>query len=105
MLIVSQLAKFCFLLNSIFVKSTQTVVTIWTTRESNAITASYLIPEKFLVRYENGEEEVLDSKRLEPDGDFIPLEVQSTVCSKVKGGRYWATILEIVESNVRTMGT
>lgn len=48
---------------------------------------------------------MLDSKRLEPDGDFIPLEVQSTVCSKVKGGRYQATVLEIVESNVRTMGT
>lgn len=45
---------------------------------------------------------MLDSKRLEPDGDFIPLEVQSTVCSKVKGGRYRATVLEIVESNVRT---
>ena len=41
---------------------------------------------------------MLDSKRLEPDGDFIPLEVQSTVCSKVKGGRYRATVLEIVES-------
>ena len=48
---------------------------------------------------------MLDSKRLEPDGDFTPLEVQATACSKVKGGRYRATILEIVESNVRTMGT
>ena len=48
---------------------------------------------------------MLDSKRLEPDGDFVPLEVQATVCSKAKGARYRATILEIVESNVRTMGT
>ena len=48
---------------------------------------------------------MLDSKRLEPDGDFVPLEVQATVCSKAKGARYRATILEIVESKVRTMGT
>lgn len=55
-----------------------------------------LHPEKFRVKYENGEEEILDCRRMEPDGDFVPLQVNTTVCCKVKGGRFLATITEII---------
>lgn len=45
--------------------------------------------------YENGEEEVVDIKRVEPDGDFDLPCSGATMCCKHKGGKYTATVIDI----------
>ena len=52
---------------------------------------------KFRVEYENGEESIVDCKCTEPFGDFSPPDVGLSICCKVKGTKYQATILELVE--------
>ena len=49
------------------------------------------------MQYENGEEELVEVKRLAPDGDFLSPQVGEEVCCTAKGGRYTAIILEIVD--------
>ena len=50
------------------------------------------------MRFDNGEEDVLEVKKVEPEGDFLPPSVVSTVCCKVKGGKYSAELLAIEEA-------
>ena len=53
--------------------------------------------ENYRVQYENGEEELVEVKRLAPDGDFLSPQVGEEVCCTAKGGRYTAVILDIVD--------
>jgi hypothetical protein len=55
--------------------------------------------EQYEIEYENGETEVVECKRLEPEGDFVPPEVGSGVCCKTKGAKYSAVILHILEKS------
>ena len=41
---------------------------------------------------------MVDCKRIEPDGDFTPPEVGISVCCKVKGTKYTATITDIMDA-------
>ena len=52
---------------------------------------------KFKVEYENGETAVVDCRNTEPVGDYLPPEIGMNVCSKVRGTKYQAKILELVE--------
>ncbi len=53
---------------------------------------------KLVIKYDNGEEEQVDIKRVEPAGDqFEPVAVGDMVCCKAKGGRFEAEVLQIVE--------
>ena len=51
--------------------------------------------EKFMLRFENGEEELVSCKNMEPEGDFAPPRVGMAVCAKVKGSKWPARIIEV----------
>ncbi len=51
------------------------------------------------MRYENGEEDVVDIKRVEPTGDYEAIEEGQTVCCKGKSGRYEAHVLQVIEDS------
>ncbi len=56
----------------------------------------YAVPLQILrVRFDNGEEDKVEIKNLEPADDFSPPCAGSTVCCKVKGGKYSAEILTV----------
>jgi len=59
----------------------------------------YFPTEQLHVRYDNGEEEVVDVKRVEPEGFTPPLPVIS-VCCQCKGGKYSATIVDVLDNKV-----
>ena len=50
--------------------------------------------EKFMLRFENGEE-LVSCKNMEPEGDFAPPRVGMAVCAKVKGSKWPAWIIEV----------
>ncbi len=54
-----------------------------------------------MVRFENGEERMVDMKKVEPgDDDFEKPQPGDEVCCNVAGGRYSAVILECVSAEV-----
>lgn len=55
---------------------------------------------KLKLRYENEEEEVVEIKRVEPEGDFDPPKSGTTVCCTANGSKYTATIVEIINKKV-----
>ena len=61
---------------------------------------------KLEVKYEDGEEEVVDINQVEPDnGEFESPKEGDEVCCRVSGARYSATILEIRTPGSATPGT
>jgi len=55
--------------------------------------------ERLHVKYENGEEEVVDVKRIDPEG-FTPPSPGGSVCCHCRGGKYAAVILDVLDNKV-----
>ena len=53
--------------------------------------------EKLVVEYDNGEMETVTIAQTEPDGDFGPPTVGATLCVKSRGGKYSATIKDVLQ--------
>ena len=57
---------------------------------------------KLLVRFANGEERIVDMKKVEPEGsDFEEPYPGAEVCCTVLGGRYSATVVKCICSEVQ----
>lgn len=52
---------------------------------------------KFGVKYKNGKRAVVDCRNTKPVEEFIPPEAGMSICTKVKGAKYQARILELFE--------
>ncbi len=73
-----------------------TVVCVCGCVHNSVLHACTLFPLEILrVRFHNGEENMVEIKNVEPADDFLPPCTGSTVCCKVKGGKYSAEILAI----------
>ena len=61
----------------------------------------YTFSVKLLVQFENGEQQTLDIKKVEPEeGDFVEPQPGDGVCCNVAGGRYAAVIIECIYDQV-----
>ncbi len=52
------------------------------------------------MRFENGEEDKVGVKGVEPDEEFLPPTIGQRVCCTVKGGKYSAEIVAITASKL-----
>lgn len=57
------------------------------------------LSEKLVVEYDNGELETLNVGQTEPEGDFGPPNVGSTLCVKSRGGKYCAVVKDIMQDD------
>lgn len=50
-----------------------------------------------MVKYDNGEIETVAIGHAEPEGDFSPPAVGSSLCVKSRGGKYSAIVQDVLE--------
>lgn len=57
----------------------------------------FCIIERIVVEYDNGEIENVAMGHVEPEDDFSPPTLGATLCVKSRGGKYAATVKDVIE--------